>query len=511
MSVYNSPDYFTTSLIENSGFREYDVRWIVEPINSPDDVSLNYRGLISLGQALGKFLQLPQNGNHHSVLLGHDFRKYSENVKNALTIGIMGSGMEVVDAGLVTTPAAYFAQYFYQIPACAMVTASHNPNGWTGVKIGYDYSRTLGPPQIKALNELLEEQLRNPGENDELQAGRYTQKLETLDEYIRDLTTTWRNILVETKGIKVAVETGNGTGGLVLPPLLEELGFDVIHGNTILDWTYPQFNPNPESIPFLRAVQNLVCTTGADIGICVDGDCDRVGIIDDRGRIIFSDRIALLVAKHIEDKIGAGLFIVDVKSTSLFNTLLESEIGWEKTGHSYIKEAVAREDATAGFERSGHFFFTEPYGRGYDDACVSSMMVLWLLCKAKRSGKRFSDLVDRLPKSFQSPTRQVEVPESRKYKIVDEIRQRIEEFIRPNGVFAGVEVSELLTINGIRVNLADGSWLLVRASSNVPHLVIIGESFDEDGSRLIEMDTILRQLCSDVEDMGEFDSLAALE
>ena len=504
--LYNSQAYFTDVRIAEFGFREYDARWVIEPLGpSQPDVQINYRGLQRLGSCLGRFLQLEENGAHETIVVGHDFRKYAENAKNALVLGLLSSGIDVQDAGLCITPMVYFAQWEYGVEACAMVTASHNPNGWTGVKMGYGKSQTFGPDRMSAFRDLVLESIHQDDETRE--SGRYSQRGELLDDYVENLVSGWGSRLASLPRLRVAVETGNGTGGMVLPRILRELGFDVVEGNVALDWDFPNFNPNPENMAFLGSVQELVRGSDADLGICVDGDGDRVGIIDNLGNIAFSDRVGLLIAKKIEKMEGPSRFVVDVKSTALYSRELESEVIWEKAGHSYIKHAIRREKAAAGFERSGHFFLNPPFGHGYDDACVAALFVLWIACQGKSEQKNLSDLLAAIPSSHQSPTREAKLPEARKYEIMDEIRQKIEEEVSASGKFGGVEVADVLTVNGIRVNLVDGSWLLIRASSNTPKLVIVAESFDEDGALLEELDRAARQVVAEVGEVEDFEPL----
>ena len=505
-NFYNSQAYFLDTRIDESGFREYDARWVIEPLDSAaPDVQINYRGFQHLGSCLGRFLQLPENGSHESIVVGHDFRKYAENAKNALVLGLLTSGMKVQDVGLCTTPMVYFAQYAYCVEACAMVTASHNPNGWTGVKMGHGKSRTFGPSRMGAFRDLVYADGLQGNESGE--TGIYVRHEDVLGLYIEDLISEWRPRLEELPKARVAIETGNGTAGMVLPKVLSILGFDLVEGNVALDWDFPNFNPNPENMTFLRSVQDLVKRGGADVGLCIDGDGDRVGVVDNLGRIVFSDRAGLLIAKELEEREEYSKFVVDVKSTGLFSQELRSEIVWEKAGHSYIKSAILREGATAGFERSGHFFFTPPFGRGYDDACVACLMLLWIVCQGRAKQQYLSDLLAAIPPSHQSPARQPDLPEARKYAIMSEIREEIEKTVSVTGEFAGVEVSEILTVNGIRVQCVDGSWLLIRASSNTPNLVIVAESFDENGARLKELDKAARRILASIDDVSDFEPL----
>jgi phosphomannomutase/phosphoglucomutase len=503
---FNSEQYFTEPLVDPTGFREYDARWVISPIPGVDaEVQINYVGLTSLGRALGEFLALPENGSHRRILVGHDFREYGENAKNALVLGLLSAGMDVDDIGLAVTPMVYMLQYHFSIPACAMVTASHNPNGWTGVKMGHGYSQTFGPDRMGAFRDFYLQ--HQPESNAAIPPGRYCRREGGRGVYVQDLIANWSPHFLDLPRMKVAVETGNGTAAIVLPSVLAGLGFEVVADTLDLDWTFPRFNPNPESLPFLNSVRALVKRTSAEVGVCIDGDGDRLGVIDDLGEIVFSDRVGLLMARRVEAERGPGVIVVDVKSTSLFERELRSRIVWEKTGHSYIKAAVAREGAIAGFERSGHFFLTAPFGRGYDDALASMLMLLLVLCEEKAKGRSLSRLVAELPRSFQSPNRQPTVPDERKYQIVEAVTKRVLSEVQQTGSFSGVGVQKVVTINGVRLQFEDGSWMLIRASSNTPNLVVVAESFDSDGARLRALDADARLLLAEFPEVGDFGPL----
>ncbi|CAM5607022.1 Phosphomannomutase/phosphoglucomutase [Streptomyces tendae] len=302
------------------------------------------------------------------------------------------------------------------------------------------------------------------------------------------------------------METGNGTAGLFAPQVLEELGFEIVPGNVEPDWTFPHFNPNPESVPFLRSVESLVAGSGADVGLCFDGDGDRLGVIDDRGNLVFADRVGVGHREFEERQGSSGPFVIDVKSTSLYESELNSDVVWAKTGHSYVKAKVA-EAAVAGFERSGRFFFSEPLGHGYDDACVAALALLLMLCSAKATGEEWSlsHKLAALPRSFSSPNRQPYASDETKYAAVDKLAAYFEQ----RESLAGKRVTNIRRINGIRLELEDRSSLLIRASSNSPNLVIIAEAFDHDGTVLKLIDTEVRAAVSETGvDIGRFDSLA---
>jgi phosphomannomutase/phosphoglucomutase len=230
----------------------------------------------------------------------------------------------------------------------------------------------------------------------------------------------------------------------------------------------------------LRALSNSVKKNKANIGFAFDGDGDRLGVVDDIGNEIFSDKIGLLISRNLSFEHKNSKFIVDIKSTGLFKTdeVLKKNscktIYW-KTGHSYIKRKVNKEKALAGFEKSGHFFFNKPLGLGYDDGILSAIQVCKLL--DKNSSKKISDLLDEIPKTYQSPTMAPHCNDAEKYKIVDVMTQKFRELFEKKTRIAGILISEILTINGVRFILENGSWGLIRASSNKPSLVVVTESF----------------------------------
>ena len=257
-------------------------------------------------------------------------------------------------------------------------------------------------------------------------------------------------------------------------------------------------------------VQKAVREAGADLGVGVDGDGDRLGIVDDRGEEVFSDKVGLLLARHLISKVRGEKekpkFVIDVKSTYLFEKMVKplgAEVIWEKTGHSYIKAAVRNNGATAGFERSGHMFFSPPSGRGYDDATLSGLIFAAMLSEQEKS---LSKLLAELPKSYQSPNMQPHVDDTVKYDLVAKLLAQYEEDFKQGRQLAGVAMEKLITINGIRVQFADDSWFLVRASSNTPTLVILGESFSSR-KRLYEMMEEVFARLKKFPEVGEFDQL----
>ena len=447
------------------GFREYDARWIFEK-----DINLN--GIKSLGQGLGTQIVKNTKKNNPRIIVGHDYRSYSEKIKTALKEGLITTGCHVEDIGLSLSPMVYFSQFKLNADAIAMVTASHNENGWTGVKMGIKKGLTHAPEEMKELKDITLNKKFIEGIGSEKKIDNF-QKI-----YKEDLINKHKI----NKKIKAVVACGNGTAGIFAPDILRGIGCDVIELDCNLDWSFPKYNPNPEDMKMLNAISDAVKNNNADIGFGFDGDGDRCGVIDNKGKEIFSDKIGLLIARNLSTKHPNSKFIVDVKSTGLFNTdnvLLENNcktIYW-KTGHSHIKRKVNLEKALAGFEKSGHFFFNQPLGYGYDDGINSAIQVCHLL---ENQNKKMSEIIKDLPETFQSPTMAPFCKDEEKYDVVEELVNQVQEIKKNKIKIDNQEITDILTVNGIRFSFNDGSWGLIRASSNKPSLVVVTESPTSD-------------------------------
>ena len=288
--------------IDPYGFREYDARWLYNK-------DINLLGITNLGKGLGSQIIKHTKKNNPRVIVGHDYRSYSEEIKTALKKGLVSTGCFVEDIGLSLSPMVYFAQFNLDSDAVAMVTASHNENGWTGVKMGIKKGLTHAPEEMKELKEItLKENFIN-GQGNEKEIKNFQ------EIYKKDLIN--KNII--KKKIKAVVACGNGTAGIFAPDILRGIGCDVIELDCELDWTFPKYNPNPEDLKMLHEIAKVVKKNKADIGFGFDGDGDRVGVIDDKGNEIYSDKIGLLIARHLATKHKNSHFIVDVKSTGLYS------------------------------------------------------------------------------------------------------------------------------------------------------------------------------------------------
>jgi len=475
--------------IDPYGFREYDARWLYNK-------DINLLGITNLGKGLGSQIIKHTKKNNPRVIVGHDYRSYSEEIKTALKKGLVSTGCFVEDIGLSLSPMVYFAQFNLDSDAVAMVTASHNENGWTGVKMGIKKGLTHAPEEMKELKEItLKENFIN-GQGNEKEIKNFQ------EIYKKDLIN--KNII--KKKIKAVVACGNGTAGIFAPDILRGIGCDVIELDCELDWTFPKYNPNPEDLKMLHEIAKVVKKNKADIGFGFDGDGDRVGVIDDKGNEIFSDKIGLLIARNLSNKHQNSKFVVDVKSTGLYSSdeILNKNncetIYW-KTGHSHIKRKVNNEKALAGFEKSGHFFFNQPLGYGYDDGINSAIQVCHLL---NNQSKKISEIMNELPKTYQSPTMSPYCKDNEKYKVVDDIIKEIEQLKNNKIKIDDQEIHKILTINGVRFTFEDGSWGLIRASSNKPSLVVVTES-PTSNERKIKIFKFIDQLLQSTGKIGEYD------
>ena len=477
----NTYAYEARPMVKRTGFREYDARWIFGK-------EINMMGVQALGMGLGTLLG--ELGVKREIVVGHDYRSYSASIKLALVTGLMASGCTVHDIGLAITPMAYFAQFDLDVPAVAMVTASHNENGWTGVKMGCARPLTFGPDEMSRLKEIV-----LAGKFGLCGGGAYAHVADFPARYIADLTARPKL----SRPIKVVAACGNGTAGAFAEEILAALGAEVIPLDTTLDHSFPRYNPNPEDMEMLHAIRDAVLEHGADVGLGFDGDGDRCGVIDDAGEEIFADKVGVMLARDLARVHDKPTFVVDVKSTGLYHSdPVLKDLGvttdYWKTGHSYIKRRVNELGALAGFEKSGHYFFNAPIGRGYDDGFVSAIAILDML--DRNPGKRMSDLEKTLPKTWSSPTMSPHCDDEKKYGVVDKVIARLLAMKDEGETIRGQRIVEVNTVNGIRVTVEDGTWGLVRASSNKPELVVVIES-PVSRTRLEEMftdiDAVLRQ------------------
>ncbi|WP_171239626.1 phosphomannomutase/phosphoglucomutase [Ruegeria sp. HKCCA5491] len=476
----NTWSFLRDAMIKPTGFREYDARW-----KYPEEINLP--GMTALGLGLGT--QMRKRGIEPVIAVGNDYRDYSLAIKNALILGLMQAGIQVKDIGPALSPMAYFAQFHLDVPAVAMVTASHNPNGWTGVKMGFDRPLTHGPDEMSELRDIV---LNGDGVAHE--GGSYEFVDGVKEAYIDDLVGDFKM----SRPLKVVCATGNGTASAFAPEIFERMGVEVVPSHNRLDYTFPNYNPNPEAMEMLHDMADTVKSSGADMALGFDGDGDRCGVVDDEGEEIFADKVGVIMARDLAKLYPNSTFVADVKSTGLFASdpelqALGVKADYWKTGHSHMKRRVKEINALAGFEKSGHYFLAEPIGRGYD----CGMRVAVEICKLmdRNPNQSMSDLRKALPKTWSTPTMSPYAADTEKYDILKRLVEKLVAKSEAGETFAGRAIKEVVTVNGARVILDNGSWGLVRASSNTPNLVVVCESSEsEDEMRAIfaDIDAVIR-------------------
>jgi phosphomannomutase / phosphoglucomutase len=459
--VPNSWDFLARPMIAPTGFREYDARW-----RYPDEINLP--GITALGLGLGT--QMHRRGIRPDIAVGNDYRDYALAVKQALILGLIQAGIRVHDIGTALSPMTYFAQGHLGTGAVAMVTASHNPNGWTGVKMGFQMPLTHGPEEMAELRDIV---LGGRGEAHE--GGGWRRADGVREAYLDDLAGNLRL----SRPLKVVCATGNGTAGAFAPELLARIGAEVVPLHTELDYSFPHYNPNPEAMEMLHDMARAVRDSGADLALGFDGDGDRCGVVDDRGEEIFADKMGVILARDLAKLHPGATFVADVKSTGLFASDPEllrhgARADYWKTGHSHMKRRVRELGALAGFEKSGHYFLAPPIGRGFDCGLRVAVEICRLM--DRNPGRSLSDLAAALPRTFSSPTMSPYCPDTEKYAVLERLVSRLEALRDAGGSLGGQPITGIVTVNGARVMLENGGWGLVRASSNTPNLVVVCES-----------------------------------
>ncbi|WP_107497101.1 phosphomannomutase/phosphoglucomutase [Thalassobius sp. I31.1] len=476
----NSWSFLRDAMITPTGFREYDARW-----KYPEEINLP--GITALGLGLGT--QIRRRGLKPEIAVGNDYRDYSLTIKNALMLGLMQAGISVKDIGPALSPMAYFSQFHLDVPAVAMVTASHNPNGWTGVKMGFQRPLTHGPDEMGELRDIVLN-----GEGQAHTGGAYEFVDGVREAYLDDLVGDFKM----TRKLKVVCATGNGTASAFAPELFERLGVEVVPSHNTLDYNFPHYNPNPEALEMLHDMADSVKASGADLALGFDGDGDRCGVVDNEGQEIFADKVGVIMARDLSRIYPNATFVADVKSTGLYASDPElkangAKADYWKTGHSHMKRRVHELGALAGFEKSGHYFLAEPIGRGYD----CGMRVAVEICKLldRNPDQTMADLNRALPRTWATPTMSPWCADTEKYDVLERIVARLVAMHEEGKTVAGRAISEVVTVNGARVILDNGAWGLVRASSNTPNLVVVCESPESESEMreiFADIDKVIR-------------------
>ena len=442
-------------------FRQYDIRGIVDEDLTQETVEL-------LGKGIGSYFR---KNKSRKVALGRDGRLSSPLFSEALTKGLLSSGCQIVDLGVIPTPLLYFTMYQKKMEAGVIITGSHNPPNYNGFKMMVG-EETLFGEAIKDIFTLI-------------QSGDF---IEEKSSYQKDynIVPEYQDYVLNTvkleKKLKVVVDAGNGTAGVVAVPIFKKLGCEVIELYCEIDGSFPNHHPDPTLPEALEDLIQKVKETNADLGIAYDGDGDRIGVIDDVGNIIWGDVLMVLFARDILPSNPGATIISEVKASKVLYDEIEKlggrPIMW-KTGHSFIKKKIKEEKALLAGEMSGHIFFADRFF-GFDDAIYSSARLLELL---SRSDKKISQLLSDLPKTFNTPEIRIYASDEVKFKIVEEVKKELS------------QKYPIIDIDGVRAIYPRG-WGLVRASNTQEVLVLRFEADTEKDLKNIESE--VKQVIEDV-------------
>lgn len=458
--------------INSTIFREYDIRGRIDQIGE-----LTPENIDTLGRAFAVFLK--QRGLNETIV-GYDARTYSKTVKDITVKALLESGINVIEIGTVLAPIFYFSQYHLEKKGGVMITASHNPWGWSGFKHAYDYSTTLMPENTRELWEIVKK--------GEFIKGKGTHQMYSgiIEAYKKD---TLKRIKL-ARPLRVLVDTGNGSAGLTVPDILREAGCTVIEQYTEVSGETRHHEANPSTLGMLEAMSEGVKTHQVDIGLGLDDDGDRLGAVDERGKIIWPDLILLLLARPIIEKNPGAKIVFDVKCTEALVNDIKARGGipvmW-KTGHSYIKAKAKKEEAYLAGERSGHMYFPKEHYE-FDDATFAALKLLEYM---SNQSKPLSAIIAELPRYITSPVWHAPCDDTKKYQVIEELTKELKHIYGTDRV---------IDINGARVYMEDG-WGLVRASSNVPALVLVFEAKTEEGLKKIE--SIFREKLTHFPEVGK--------
>ena len=442
-------------------FREYDIRGVV-------DEDLTDQDVILIGKAFGTYLQ---RENRSRVAVGSDCRLSSDKYRDLVIKGLLATGCNVVDIGVCPTPVLYFSIRELKREGGIMVTASHNPPEYNGFKLcsGHD---TLFGEQIQTLRQIIESRAFVSGNG----------KTETADAI-----TPYKKFLEDNiklaKPLRVGIDAGNGTAGVVAVPVIRNLGCEVFDLYCDMDGNFPNHEPDPTVIDNMQDLIGLVREKGLDLGIGYDGDGDRIGIIDEKGDIIWGDQLMILYARDILSRKPGATFISEVKCSQTLYDDIEKHGGraimW-KTGHSLIKHKMKEVKAELAGEMSGHMFFADRYF-GYDDAVYASCRLLEILAA---TGKSITELLTGIQRTYTTPEIRVPCPDDRKFQVVRDVT----EYFRHR--------YDIIDIDGVRILLEDG-WGLVRASNTQPVLVLRFEALSQ--SRLSEIQSLVESVLAEIQ------------
>ncbi|HEV8130390.1 MAG TPA: phosphomannomutase/phosphoglucomutase [Acidobacteriota bacterium] len=425
-------------------FREYDIRGEAER-DLTDDMARN------IGRAFGS--RLASKGKNN-ITLGRDCRLSSDRLRDAVLQGLLDAGMRVIDIGVVPTPVLYFSLYQWNTDGGVMITGSHNPPQYNGFKL-CDGKESLHGPEIQEVAGIIEKKKFEAGQG---------------SVSIRNPLPEYKAMLLEKfklpRSVRVVIDCGNGTSSVVAAEIIERLGCQVTPLFCEMDGHFPNHHPDPTIESNLQDLVRRVMRDKPEVGIAFDGDADRIGAIDDQGKVLWGDQLLILYSRDILKKQPGATIISEVKcSQNLFDDIAKHggrAIMW-KAGHSLIKAKMKEEHAAAAGEMSGHMFFADRY-YGYDDAIYAACRLLEILAQ---SDQPLSAMLSDVPKTYTTPEIRVDTDESKKFKIVEEATRYFSEHYKT------------ITVDGVRILFEDAAWGLIRASNTQPVLVLRFEAKEQ--------------------------------
>lgn len=442
-----------------SMFREYDIRGLV------NSEQLNEKSVYRIVKAYGAFIK---SRGICKAVVGYDNRDCSVGFAQSAIKALTDMGINVYFIGLTLSPVAYYAQYLYKCEGLVMITASHNPNGWSGFKLGVGYSSTLSKDEIIEVFNNVDKRFPKPRKKGTVVS------CDVRDQYIEEVV---KRINMGSYRPRVLIETANGGAGLFAYEIFQRLGCITFLLNADPDTSYPRYFPNPSDLKARKKMEELVTHNyiKADIGLFFDGDGDRLGVVDEKGKSVWSDKVIALLSESILKKKKGAKVVYDVKCSRSLTEVVKAlggvPIMWS-TGHSYIKSKMKEENAELAGERSGHIFIGGDEYFGFDDGIFAGAKLVEYLSNAKKPMTR---LIERLPRYITSPEIYVECDDAVKYEIVDKLVAKFKEMYG----------ARVIDINGARVEFENG-WGLVRASSNMPMLGLLFEGKTEQDVREIK-------------------------
>ena len=423
-------------MLNSDIFREYDIRGIA-------DEELLDPGIIELGRAVGSYLQ---RKNGKNITLGRDCRLSSERLRNALIHGLMTSGCQVTDVGVVPTPLLYYSVFHLKADGAVMITGSHNPAEYNGFKIVSGTS-TIHGGEIQELRRMIEGRDFNVGQGSEKSA-------DIVTPYVDEISAPFQF----QRRVRVVADAGNGTAGPVMRRIFQKLNCDATELFFDMDGRFPNHHPDPTVPKNLARLVETVTAKHADLGIAFDGDADRIGAVDDRGAIIYGDQLMIIYAREILKRKPGATFIGEVKcSQTLYDEIRRhggNPIMW-RTGHSLIKAKMKETHAELAGEMSGHMFFADRY-YGFDDALYAACRLLEIVAQ---SAEPLSAQLAGLPATVATPEIRVDCADDRKFEVVRRVKEKFK------------KTHEIVDVDGVRILFPQG-WGLVRASNTQPVLVL---------------------------------------